>query len=97
VLGMQRAWPKWRNDRDDVFHKDTLKDLSRWEEIAARVVLDPPIQARQVFIRREPKTAETIVANHSSFDNNIDAVNQAIARVLGQSKPKQPITDLRGF
>jgi hypothetical protein len=60
-------------------------------------VIDKPITDSDVPTQRDKSEVKTIKANHGSFDNNLEVVNTAIARILGRKNPKVAITDLRGF
>ena len=71
--------------------------MKSWNAAAKDVVVDPPITDSNVPTQRDKSEVKTIKANHGSFDNNVDVVNAAIARILGRKNPKVPITDLRGF
>ena len=95
VLGMYKAWTDL--PKADVTFKDGYrKEIDAWQEAAKGIKLDPPIIDKVVPTVREKQHNDTIAANHGSFDNNIDVVNQTLQRILGK-KPKQPVTDLRGF
>ncbi|MCK1389753.1 C1 family peptidase [Bradyrhizobium sp. 1] len=95
ILGLQKVWRKWQAD-DDTFMSGSQKILDTWSDVSGGVVLDPAITDTEVPTRREPKKDETIPANHGSFDNNLDVVNRAIGRIIGNRRLK-PVTDLQGF
>lgn len=100
VIGMQNCWKKWRPGPNDDFFSDKprIEDaLERWDAAAKSVVVDKPITDSNVPTQRDRREVKTIKSNHGSFDNNLDVVNQAIARMLGRKKPKVTVTDLRGF
>jgi papain like protease len=92
ILGLNKIW----SQDDDTFMKDYEKQIDAWRKASKGVVFDDPIVKTEVPIRHEKDKDETIDANHGSFDNNLDVVNQAIARIVGK-KPSTPVTDLRGF
>ena len=96
VLGLQKAWIKW-DEGDDTFKPDYIGDLKAWDTASKGVNIDPPVTQTEVPIRSEANKDETIDAAHGSFDNNLNMVNQAIARIIGAEKPKVRVTDLRGF
>jgi hypothetical protein len=95
VLGLEKVW-SLATAGDGSFANGYKDELSAWHAASKGIVLDPPVRKTEVSIRREQNKNETIDANHGSFDNNIDAVNLAIERILGK-KPLVPVTDLRGF
>jgi hypothetical protein len=94
VLGLERAWSL--DQADDIFGDGYKDELKAWFAASKGINLDPPIKKTEVPIRREQNKFETIDANHGSFDNNIEVVNQALERILG-AKPAVPVTDLRGY
>jgi hypothetical protein len=94
VLGLQKAW--LAKDDDDTFKPDYAEELKAWTAVSKGVNVGPPIAQTEVPIRREADKDETIDAAHGSFDNNLNIVNQAIARITG-APPAVPVTDLRGF
>jgi hypothetical protein len=95
ILGLEKIW-SLATAGDDVFAAGYKDELEAWYAASKGIALDPPIKKTEVSIRREQNKNETIDANHGSFDNNIEVVNQAIERILG-TKPSVPVTDLRGF
>ena len=82
--------------KDDVTFEGYQDVLEEWQKLAKGVVLDPAVLDKVVPTVREKDKNDTIPATHGSFDNNLDVVNRALARILGK-QPKVPITDLRGF
>src|SRR4029078_591498 len=82
VLGLQKAWIKW-DEGDDTFKPDYIGDLRAWDTASKGVNIDPPVAQTEVPIRSEANKDETIDAAHGSFDNNLNMVNQAIARIIG--------------
>jgi hypothetical protein len=96
VLGLEQIWSP-TGSNDDLFASGYKADVKDWLAASKGINLDPPVKKTEVPIRREPNKLETIDANHGSFDNNVDVVNQAIARILGVATPKVQVTDLRGF
>jgi hypothetical protein len=100
VIGMQKSWKQWLPAKNDDFFntENHIQDqLKRWNAAAKDVVVDEPIAVPAVPTRQDDGEVQTIKANHGSFDNNLDVVNQAIARIQGLKKPKVPAIDLRGF
>jgi hypothetical protein len=100
VIGMQKCWKAWWPAKNDDFfsHEKRIQDeLKAWNEAAKDVVLDKPIEESNVPTQRDRQEVKTIKSNHGSFDNNLDVVNAAIARILGRKNPKVAITDLHGF
>jgi hypothetical protein len=100
VIGMQKSWKPWQPAKNDDFfntEERILDQLKRWHAAAKDVVVDEPIAVPAVPTRQDDGDVQTIKANHGSFDNNLDVVNQAIARMQGLKKPKVPVIDLRGF
>ena len=95
ILGMEKVWPKWRK-KDSTFEDRFWGQILTWDKLAKGIKLDPPIMTKTVLTRQEGGETETIPANHGSFDNNIDAVNLAMRRILRKA-PKVPVTDLEGF
>jgi hypothetical protein len=94
VLGMQKAWTQWSADADFVDKYQEILDA--WDAASRGVVVDAPIIKSQVSTRREGSKDDKIAANHGSFDNNLDVVNEAIKRITGDD-PAVPVTDLEGF
>jgi hypothetical protein len=95
ILGLEKIW-SLATAGEDLFAAGYRDELEAWYAASKGIALDPPIRKTEVSIRREQNKNETIDANHGSFDNNIEVVNQAIERILG-TKPSVPVTDLRGF
>jgi hypothetical protein len=105
IIGMQKSWDrtsptqkKWlANKKDDFFNKQAWDEVKEWNKVASNVSVDDPIDVAEVPTRRSDGKEQTTKANHGSFDNNLDVVNQAIARIQGLKKPKVPVVELRGF
>jgi len=100
VIGMQKCWKEWWPPKNDDFfngEKRIQDELKSWNAAAKDVVIDKPITDSDVPTQRDKSEVKTIKANHGSFDNNLEVVNTAIARILGRKNPKVAITDLRGF
>jgi hypothetical protein len=95
VLGMAKAWEKLPPD-DMTFKENYQAEVNKWQDAAKGVTLDPAVTDKVVPTVRDKDDKDTIAANHGSFDNNLDVVNEALERILG-AKPKVPVTDLRGF
>ncbi len=95
ILGLQKT-QSLALAGDGAFRDGYQDELKDWFAASKGIKSDAPIKKTEVPIRREQNKFETIDANHGSFDNNIEVVNQAIERILGK-KPPVPVTDLRGF
>lgn len=96
VLGLEHIW-SLKDSSEDIFASGYKTEVKDWLAASKGINLDPPVKKTEVPIRREPNKLETIDANHGSFDNNVDVVNLAIARILGPATQKVQVTDLRGF
>lgn len=85
--------------RDNIFNAEGLATLKEWDKIAANMRFDDPVGSQDVPTRIEDGRIKTESANHGSFDNNLAAVDLALARIQGKSgkKPEVPVTDLTGF
>lgn len=101
VLGQDIARKEFRAlaKREGVFHESTFGTLAAWDRIAEKVKFDPAVASENVPMRIVEGKVKAEDANHGSFDNNLDAVDLALARIQGKSgkKPDMPVTDLTGF
>lgn len=89
------------------FAIDHIKYVRDWHDIARKHAVTTHIHSNQeVVVKLRPyqdrngdwqqeavKTANT----HGSFDNNIEVMNQTVARILRTGQPAVPIDDLTGF
>ena len=85
ILGLEMTLPTRREAAalQDVFSAEAIAGVRRWNEIAKGVVYEAPIAAPVVPTRLLDGQAETVDADHGSFDNSLDSFNRAIAGMLG--------------
>ena len=98
ILGLEMTLPTRREAAalQDVFSAEAIARVRRWNEVAKGVVYAAPIAAPVVPTRLLDGQAETIEADHGSFDNSLDSFNRAIAAMLGVAPPL-PAMDLTGY
>ena len=98
ILGLEMTLPTRREAAalQDVFSAEAIARVRRWNEVAKGVVYAAPIAAPVVPTRLLDGQAESIEADHGSFDNSLDSFNRAIAGMLGVAPPL-PATDLTGY
>ena len=98
ILGLEMTLPTRREAAalQDVFSAEAIARVRRWNEVAKGVVYAAPIAAPVVPTRLLDGQADTIEADHGSFDNSLDSFNRAIAAMLGVAPPL-PAMDLTGY
>ena len=95
ILGMQNVWTG-DYEKDDTFNEAHFEAIKSWRRRSTAVTLLRPISEKEVPTRRKGNKVETIPADHGSFDNNLNVVNEAIKLILGKP-PQVPVTDLKGL
>jgi hypothetical protein len=98
ILGLEMTLPLRREAAalQDVFSAEAIGCVRRWNEVARGLVYGATIAAPVVPTRLVDGQADTIEADHGSFDNSLDSFNRAIAAILG-ANPPLPAMDLRGY
>jgi acetyl esterase/lipase len=98
ILGLEMTLPTRRESAalQDVFSAEAIAGVWRWNEVAKGVVYAAPIAAPVVPTRLLDGQAETVDADHGSFDNSLDSFNRAIAGML-RVAPPLPAVDLTGY
>ncbi|MGH1481839.1 MAG: C1 family peptidase [Geminicoccales bacterium] len=105
LLGFETCWEPGTNDLEELkekfgpyFAKGQIKTLGEWDALATR------FDVRKVFLGDDEVVTyegdngkQQIKAGHGCFDNDLGTMNRTVARILGTSKPKKVIKDLRGF
>jgi hypothetical protein len=98
ILGLEMTLPARREAAalQDVFSAEAIAGVRHWNEVARGLVYGATIAAPVVPTRLIDGQADTIEADHGSFDNSLDSFNRAIAAILG-ANPPLPAMDLTGY
>lgn len=105
LLGFETCWEPGTNDLESLkkkfepyFAKDQIKTLGDWDALAKRFdVKKEFIEDREVVTYENDNGKQQIKASHGCFDNDLNTMNKTVSRIIGTSKPKKAIKDLRGF
>ncbi len=107
LMGFAKCWDPKTSDLKELkeqfgadFADSHIKDIRDWDAIADQFgVKHTAHKQKQVVTRISTNDAEELKIDiaHGSFDNDIAVVSGSVARVLGQSKPRVPITNLVGY
>ncbi len=98
ILGMEAAWNKSLDNKEDVFNEDFEAELATWRKFANNTPLLQPDLVREEAIMNDGKKASP--PSHGGFDNDIATMTTALKRILGLGKKatlQKPINSLVGF
>lgn len=98
ILGMEMTLPGQSEAarQQNIFAPKSESLINRWQTVAKGVDYQQPVAAKAVPTRILDGQAETIDADHGSFDNSLDSFNRAVTHMLRKAPP-QPAVDLMGF
>lgn len=105
LLGFQKCWAPETKDLDELkdqlgadFAEQEIKKIRDWDALTRNFGVEKKtLEEREVVTHETEDGKQQIKATHGSFDNDLGTMNAAVARILGATKPKVRITDLRGF
>ncbi len=105
LLGFARCWADPKQKKEDWldslavdFAKGEPKFIRDWDVIVDEFGIRANVlEDREVATYKDGGDSEQIKAVHGSFDNALAIMNATLKRILGGARPKQEITDLRGF
>jgi hypothetical protein len=102
LLGMQHAWLPPASVPDDSWHKDYLTAVKKWQTFAGNTI-QPRVEERDSIVihRRlvgaQWKPIEETKAAHGSFDNDVEAIERTLLRILSATSLNAQVECLLDF